>query len=93
MKVIHQNERSTVGILSCVYGLVDLGEFNRRDIEDWMKSIKDVFGEDERVFVQFKESDNPKQPGYMICASSDGGDPKVAVCGTYRKDGKKWGDE
>lgn len=92
MKVIHSNEHNTVGILSGVEGLKDLGLFNLKDIEDWMRSIKDVFGDDDQVYVQFKESDNPKQPGYMICASTEGGDPKVAVCGRYLADGKKWGE-
>ena len=91
MKVIHSNERNTVGILSGVEGLVNLGLFNRNDIDDWIKSVHDVFGDDDQVFVQFKESDNPRYPGYIICASAEGGDPKVAVCGTYRKDGEKWG--
>lgn len=92
MKVIHSNERRTVGILSGVDGLRDIGLFNRKDIEDWMRSIKDVFGDDDQVYIQIKESDNKEQAGFMICASTEGEDPKVAVCGTFRADGKKWGE-
>jgi hypothetical protein len=91
MKVIHQNERATVGILSGVEGTKDLGLFNRSDIEEWLKSVRDVFGDYDKVYIQFKESEDTKQPGYMICASSEGGDPKVAVCGLYPDDGKQWG--
>jgi len=92
MKVIHSNERNTVGILSGVDGLTNLGLFERRDIDDWVKSVKDVFGDDDQVYIQFKGSDNPNQPGFMICASTEGGDPKVAVCGRYPTDGKSWGE-
>jgi len=90
MKVIHSNPKETVGIVTELVGLTTVGEFDLAILEEWIKQVRDVFGDDEYIHVQFKMSDDAREPGYMITACHGNTDPKIAVCGTYKKDGTKW---
>lgn len=94
MNVISSNnpDAPTVGIVTEIEGLKNVGDFKLSLLEDWMKQIKTVFGQGNEGFIriQFKLSDNPKQPGYVIAASVDGHEPHIVVCGQYLADGKRW---
>ena len=95
MNVITTNnpDQPTLGICTDIEGLKDVGDFDISLLEDWLRQIRMVFGDgaDGKIRVQFKMSDDPKQPGYAITASVDGNEPHVVVCGRYRMDGGVWG--
>jgi hypothetical protein len=91
MNIIQKNKTSTVGIISDIEGLKNVGEFSVKNIEEWLKKVKLVLGDERDVLIEFKLSEDPKNPAYMIAASHDGADPKIAVVGTCRLDGKEWG--
>lgn len=90
MNIITKNSTGTVGVVSNVEELKNVGEFKLKNLEDWIKMVKTVLGDDADVLVQFKLSEDPKTPGYMITASHEGMDPMVATCGVYLKDGTPW---
>jgi hypothetical protein len=92
MNVITKNADETVGVVSNVEGLKNVGEFSIKNLEDWIKMAKTVLGDDTDLTIQFKLSEDPKTPGYMITASHEGMDPMVATCGTYAADGTAWND-
>jgi len=90
MNIITRNTAGTVGVVSNVEGLKNVGEFKIKNLEDWIKMIKTVLGDEADLTIQFKLSEDPKTPGYMITASHEGMDPLVATCGVYLADGTAW---
>jgi hypothetical protein len=90
MNVITRNTSGTVGVVSDVEGLKNVGEFKIKNIEDWIKMVKMVLGGENDILIQFKLSEDSKTPGYMITASHEGMDPMVATCGTFLSDGTQW---
>lgn len=93
MNIIQKNKASTVGIISDIEGLKNVGEFKVANIDEWLKKIKLVLGDDRDILIEFKLAEDPKKPAYMITASHDGADPKIAVVGTFPFDGKGWGEK
>jgi hypothetical protein len=91
MNIITKNSAGTVGVVSNVEGLKNVGEFKIKNLEDWIKMVKTVLGDDADILIQFKLSEDPKTPGYMITACHEEMDPMVATCGTYC-DGVQWGE-
>ena len=91
MNIIQKNKDSTVGIISGIEGLKNVGEFKIKNIDEWLKKIKLVLGDDRDILIEFKLSEDPKSPAYMVTASHDGEDPKIAVVGTCLLNGKEWG--
>lgn len=94
MNVITSNnpDAPTLGIVTDIEGLKNVGDFKLSLLEDWIKQIKMVFGDGAEGFVriQFKMSENPNQPGYAIAASVDGHEPHIVVCGQYLNSGERW---
>lgn len=90
MNIVTKNASGTVAVVSGAEGLKNVGEFKIRNLEDWIKMIKTVLGDDDDILVQFKLSEDPKTPAYMITASHEGMDPMVATCGVYLADGMPW---
>jgi len=91
MNIITKNASGTVAVVSGAEGLKNVGEFRIRNLEDWIKMVKTVLGDEDDILIQFKLSEDPKTPAYMITASHEGMDPLVATCGTYLDDGTEWG--
>ena len=92
MNIIQSNEAKTIGIVTDMDGLKNVGDFEMRMLEDWFRQVKMVFGDgsDGCIRIQFKLSDDPKKPGYAIAASVDGNEPHIVVTGKYPTDGKPW---
>lgn len=90
MNIITKNTTETVGVVSGVEGLKNVGEFKIKNLEDWLKMARTVLGDETDLTIQFKLSEDPKTPGYMITASHEGMDPMVATCGVYLADGTQW---
>lgn len=82
----------TIGIVTGVTELKDVGDFPAAGLEEWFKQIKLVLGDDD-IRIQFKISNLQTAPAYGIFASHNGMDPHVAIIGKHRLDGKKWGEE
>jgi hypothetical protein len=93
MNIINSSKDGTVGVVSDVGDLKNVGDFSIRCLDDWMKKVKLVLGDDIDVLIEFKLCGNPTEPAYFITASHGGDDPKVMVCGKFRIDGKQWGDK
>ena len=92
MKVIHTNQSGTVGIVSNVEKLQHAGTFSVGLLKEWMRQLEDMYGEDdEELHIFFCKSDTVD--AYGIFASSDGGNPLVAVMGKYPDDHKPWGKQ
>jgi hypothetical protein len=92
MKVIHSNQSGTVGIVSDVGKLQHAGTFSVKLLKEWMRQLEDVYGEDdEELHIFIRKSD--AVDAYGIFASSDGGNPLVAVMGKYPDDGQPWGKQ
>lgn len=92
MKVITKNKDNTVGIVTGVENLKDLGEFRINDIREWLSKVETMFGDTGNLHIRFKLSDDPKRLAYLIAASStEQADPMVVVTGQHRLDGKEWG--
>ena len=93
MNIITKNASGTVAVVGGAEGLKNVGEFRIRNLEDWIKMVKTVLGNEDDILIQFKLSEDPKTPGYMITASHEGMDPMVATCGTFLSDGTHWGSK
>ncbi len=97
MEILYSNEIGSVGVVTEMDSLLDLGEFKLANLEKWLSETKMLYADQIKsgrdIYIQFKKHENVKQPSFLICASIDGEDPKVAVVGTYRVDGKEWGEK
>lgn len=97
MEILYASEDGSVGTVTDMDNLLDLGEFKLSNLERWISEIKTLYADQIKsnrdIYIQFKKHENTKQPSFLICASIDGEDPKVAVVGTYRVDGKEWGEK
>ena len=95
MEILYANPDGSVGVVTDVTNVIDLGEFNLSKIEEWIAQIKLLYPDQIKsgrdIYIQFRKSMKEEQPSYLIFASIDGKDPKVAVCGMFRDDGKEWG--
>lgn len=91
MRLVSKNPGATVGIVTEVKG-VSAGDFSIAAIEEWLAMIKVVLGSSD-IHIEVKLADNPEIPAYILLASRDGEDPKIAVCGMARADGKPWGEK
>jgi hypothetical protein len=97
MEILYANPDGSVGVVTDVTNVIDLGEFNLSKLEEWITQIKLLYPDQIKakrdIYIQFRKSMKEEQPSYLIFASIDGEDPKVAVCGMFRDDGKEWGKE
>lgn len=97
MEILYANSDGSVGVVTDIENVTDLGEFNLSKLEEWITQIKllypDQIESGRDIYIQFRKSLKEKQPSYLIFASIDGKDPKVAVCGMFKEDGKGWGKE
>jgi hypothetical protein len=91
MEIIMKNKASTVGVVTGLDNLKNIGDFTMADLSEWIERIKLMYGEDAVVNVGVRLSDDSRTPAYVMSASLSGEpDLAVLVCGQYRKDGKRW---
>jgi hypothetical protein len=90
--VVSTNEEQAVGIVTNTSGLKIVGDFKISYLKSFIRQIEEIFGEgnEGRVQIDFKLSEDPSTPAYAILASVDGHEPHVAVCGEFMTNGTPW---
>jgi hypothetical protein len=90
MNIISPNPSNTVAIVTDLNGFRNIGEFEPEYLKEWMGKVFEVLGTEDPIAIHIKQSENPLTPAWVIAASHEGMDPKVAVVGTWPADGKGW---